>query len=287
MVGKFKKITVAGTGTMGTQIALQIARSGFSVTMYDLSDEALGRAEEFVESWLGNKVAKQKYTNEEKADIQSRITYTNNPTIAGDGCDIVFEAVLDVVDVKKNLLSTIDAFTPDTTIYASNSSYIVSSRFCDAAKHPENVLNVHFFNPALVMELVEIVKGSHVSEDVVKDVFEFIEAIGKTPIIVKKEVYGFVVNRIFQAMTKEACYILDQGIASVEDIDTAVKKALGHRMGPLETLDMTGIDLEYDVLMERYRQTGNLGDKPSPAIVERRARGEFGRKTKKGFYEYE
>jgi 3-hydroxybutyryl-CoA dehydrogenase len=153
-------------------------------------------------------------------------------------------------------------------------------------KHPENVLNVHFFNPVLIMKLVEVVQGPHVSDETVEKVFEFAKAINKTPILVKKEIYGFVVNRIFSAITKEACYMLDQGVASIEDIDTAVKNGLGHPMGPLELLDMTGIDLEYDVLTEKYRMTGDLADKPSPAIVERYARGEYGRKSKKGFYDY-
>jgi 3-hydroxybutyryl-CoA dehydrogenase len=115
---------------------------------------------------------------------------------------------------------------------------------------------------------------------------DFVKSIKKVPSVVNKEVYGFIVNRIFSAMTKEACYIYDQGIASVEDIDNAVKNALGHSMGPLEILDMTGIDLEYDVLMQKYRLTGDLADKPSPGLVEHYAKGEYGRKTGKGWYEY-
>jgi 3-hydroxybutyryl-CoA dehydrogenase len=137
------------------------------------------------------------------------------------------------------------------------------------------------------MKLVEVVQGPHVSDETVKTVFAFVQGIGKTPILVKKEIYGFVVNRIFSAITKEACYLLDQGIASVEDIDLAVKNGLGHPMGPLELLDLTGIDLEYDVLMEKYKMTGELSDKPSPALVEHYAKGEYGKKSKKGFYSYE
>jgi 3-hydroxybutyryl-CoA dehydrogenase len=131
-----------------------------------------------------------------------------------------------------------------------------------------------------------VVQGPHVADATVETIFEFIKSISKTPVLVKKEIYGFIVNRIFSAITKEACYLLDQGVASIEDIDIAVKNGLGHPMGPLELLDMTGIDLEYDVLMEKYRMTGQLADKPSPAIVERYARGEYGRKSKKGFYNY-
>ena len=188
--------------------------------------------------------------------------------------------------IKKKALSGIDAITPDHTIYASNSSYIVSSRFADAVKDPSKVLNMHFFNPALVMKIVEVVKGPHVSQETFDTVYAFAEKIGKKPVKIEKEIYGFVVNRIFSALTREACYLVDQGIASVEDIDTAVKGALGHSMGPLETLDMTGIDLEYNVYMEKFHNSGDPADRPAACLTEHFARGEFGRKSGKGFYEY-
>ena len=133
---------------------------------------------------------------------------------------------------------------------------------------------------------MEVVKGPHVSEETFETAFEFVKSIGKTPVSIEKEIYGFVVNRIFSALTREACYLVDQGIASVEDIDTAVKGALGHSMGPLETLDMTGIDLEYSVYMEKFRTSGDMADRPAACLTERYARGEYGRKTGKGFYDY-
>jgi len=287
MIDKNMKITVAGSGTMGTQIAMQVALNGYSVKLYDMSEKALAKANAFANEWCDKKIAKGKMNENEKEEFLSRLMFTDDIKLAAEAADIVIEAIIDVVSAKRAFLKEIDQYTPENAIYASNSSYIVSSRFADAVEHPENVLNTHFFNPALVMKLVEIVKGDHVSDKVIDTMFEFISSIGKEPVLIKKEIYGFVVNRIFSAMTKEACYLVDMGIASVEDIDKAVKLGLGHSMGPLEILDMTGIDLEYDVLMDKFRMTGDPADRPSAALVERYAKGEYGRKSKKGFYDYE
>jgi 3-hydroxybutyryl-CoA dehydrogenase len=283
---EIKKIAMVGLGTMGNQIAMQCAICGYEVHGYSRRQTTVDKAKAFSDDWFAKRVAKGKMTQEEADEIQGRLTFTADMTQACTGVDLVLEAVADVIDTKKKVLSQVDAITPDHCIYASNSSYIVASLFCDAVKHPENVCNLHFFNPALIMKCVEVVKGPHVNPEIIDIMVDFVKSIKKVPSVVNKEVYGFIVNRIFSAMTKEACYIYDQGIASVEDIDNAVKNALGHSMGPLEILDMTGIDLEYDVLMQKYRLTGDLADKPSPGLVEHYAKGEYGRKTGKGWYEY-
>ncbi len=283
---EIKKIAMVGAGTMGNQIAMQCAICGYDVTCYSRRQTTVDKAQAFSDKWFAGRVAKGKMTQEEVDDIQSRLVFTSDLEKACTGVDLVIEAVADVIDTKRKVLAQVDAITPDHTIYASNSSYIVSSLFADAVKHPENVCNLHFFNPVLVMKCVEVVRGPHVKAEVIDAMVEFVKSIKKVPSVVNKEIYGFIVNRIYSAITKEACYILDQGVASVEDIDNAVKNGLGHSMGPLELLDMTGIDLEYDVLMQKYRMTGDLADKPSPAIVEHYAKGEFGRKSGKGFYEY-
>lgn len=281
-----KKVAMVGGGTMGNQIAMQVAISGYEVTCYSRKLETVEKAETFAKGWFSRSVEKGKMTEDEGKEIQSRLSFTTDLAKAVKDVDLVIEAVVDVLEVKRAVLQEIDELTPEHTIYASNSSYIVSSKFCDAVAHPEKVLNLHFFNPALIMKLVEVVKGPHCSDDTIQTMMEFVESINKVPALVNKEIYGFIVNRIFSAITKEACYMYDQGVASHEDIDKAVKYGLSHPMGPFELLDMTGIDLEFDVLTEKYRMTGDLSDKPSPAIVERYARGEYGRKTKKGFYDY-
>lgn len=284
---EIKKVAMVGGGTMGNQIAMQVAISGYDVSCYSRKAETVDNAEAFSKGWFAKSVAKGKMTEEEAALIQSRLKFTTDLAEAVKDTDLVIEAVVDVLEVKKDILKQIDALTPERTIFASNSSYIVSSKFCDSVSHPDKVLNLHFFNPALIMKLVEVVKGPHCSEETIETMVSFVQSIDRVPAVVKKEIYGFIVNRVFSAITKEACYMYDQGVASFEDIDRAVKFGLSHPMGPFELLDMTGIDLEYDVLTEKYRMTGDLSDKPSPAVVERYARGEYGRKSKKGFYKYE
>ena len=136
------------------------------------------------------------------------------------------------------------------------------------------------------MKTVEVVKGPHTAKETFDAAFAFVKSIDKTPCTIEKEIYGFVVNRIFSALTREACYLVDMGIASPEDIDTAVKGALGHAMGPLETLDMTGIDLEYSVYMEKFRNSGDKADLPAACLATHYGKGEYGRKSGKGFYDY-
>lgn len=284
---QIQKVAVLGAGVMGNQIAMQIAVHGYPVACYDISGEMVAKAEEFSKNWFRARVEKGKMGAEEAERIQKRLEFTTDVKAAASGADMVMEAVSDIVRVKKAALANFDQYTPDGCIYASNSSYIVSSRFADAVKDPSRVLNVHFFNPALAMKIVEVVKGPHVSKEAFETAFAFVESIGKTPVAIEKEIYGFVVNRIFSALTREACYLVDLGIASPENIDKAVKGALGHAMGPLETLDMTGIDLEYNVYMERFRTSGDKADLPAACLTERYARGDYGRKSGRGFYVYD
>jgi 3-hydroxybutyryl-CoA dehydrogenase len=281
-----KTICVVGAGNMGHQIALQAAVSGFTVYCTDISEETLKKAEAFAVKWLGGRLEKGKMSAEEVEAVKGRINFTDSLETAARNADLVIEAAIEILNIKRELFADLDRICPPHTILATNSSYIVSSRIADATNRPDKVLNMHWFNPALVMKLVEVVKGPHTSGETVETVLKVSRALGKVPTRVNKEIYGFVANRIFSAITKEGCYLLDQGIASIEDIDNAVRNGLGHPMGPLELLDLTGIDLEFNVLMERFQETGDVKDKPSPAIVQRYALGKYGRKTGSGFYEY-
>lgn len=281
-----KTICVVGAGNMGHQIALQAALSGFTVYCTDINEVTLQKAQEFAAKWLGGRLEKGKMSVEEVDVIKGRLNFTDSLETAAKDADLVIEAAIEILDIKRKLFADLDKICPPHAILATNSSYIVSSKIADATNRPDKVLNMHWFNPALVMKLVEVVKGPHTSEKTVETVLEVTRALGKVPTRVNKEIYGFVANRVFSAITKEGCYLLDQGIASIEDIDNAVRNGLGHPMGPLELLDLTGIDLEYNVLMERFKDTGDAKDKPSPAIVERYAMGKYGRKTGSGFYEY-
>lgn len=280
-------VMVVGCGTMGSQIAIQTALCGYQVYAYDLNSEVSQRAADYAKNWFAGRIKKGRLTPEEVDAIEKRLVFTNDLPFAAEKTDLVIEAVPDVAEIKRAVLSQVDQYVPERAIYCSNSSYLASSAFADAVRHPERVANLHFFNPALVMELVEVVQGPHTAPETIDTLMEFSRSIRKSPILVKKEIYGFVVNRIFSAITKEACYLYDQGVAEQEDIDLAVKKGLGHPMGPFELLDMTGIDLEYNILMEKFRSTMDPADRPAAVLVEHYAKGEYGRKTGKGFYSYE
>ncbi len=282
-----RQAAVLGAGLMGRQISMQCALHGFPTCCYEIADEARTAAEEFAAGWLKKRVEKGKMTPQEAEAAAARLRFVSDMAEAVGRADIVIEAVPDVAEIKRRVWAECDRFAPAHALYGSNSSYIVSSQFCDAVADPSRMCNMHFFNPALVMKTVEVVKGPHTAQATVDAVFAFAQAIGKEPVTINKEIYGFVVNRIFSAMTREACYLVDMGVASPEDIDKACRGALGHAMGPLETLDMTGIDLEYTCNMEHMRATGDRSYLPAACLTERYGRGEFGRKTGKGFYEYE
>lgn len=279
-------ICVVGAGNMGHQIALSAAISGFKVTCMDLNEEILDKAKNFVDSYLPERVSKGRLTQEEANSVHARISFTNDLGEAAKDADLVIEAVIEKLDIKRKVFAQLDEICPPNTILATNSSYIVSSRIADVTKRPEKVCNMHFFVPALVMKLVEVVKGPHTSQETADTVMEIAKKMGKTPVLLHKEIYGFLVNRIVAANKNEAMYLYDMGIASYEDIDTAVVNALGHPMGPFKLMDLTGIDLSYYIALERYQDTGDAKYKPSPIIVEKFHKKEWGRKTGKGFYEY-
>lgn len=282
-----KTIGVVGAGNMGHQIALCAALAGYKVICTDIDLEVLRKAENFADTYLPDRVAKGRLTADEAKAARSRLAFTSDLVEAVSTADLVIEAVIEKLEVKRELFARLDKICPAHAILATNSSYIVSSKIADVTSRPERVCNMHFFNPALVNKLVEVVKGPHTSQETAETVMEVAKKMGKTPVLLHKEIYGFLVNRIVSAIRSEALYLYDMGIASYEDIDLAVVNALGHPMGPFRLMDLTGIDLAYHVGMERYRETGDPKYKPSPIVVEKYLKGEWGRKTGKGFYEYE
>lgn len=281
-----KNICVVGAGNMGHQIALSAALAGYKVKCMDINPEILNNAKNFVEKYLPERVAKGKLSEDAANAARANLSFTDNLKIAAEDADFVIEAVLEKLELKRKIFAELDQICPPHALLTTNSSYIVSSKIADVTSRPDKVCNMHFFNPALVMKLVEVVKGPHSSDETVETTMEVARKMGKIPVLLKKEIYGFLVNRILSAIRNEALYLYDMGVASYEDIDTAVVNALGHPLGPFRLMDLTGIDLSYYVSMERYQETGNPAHKPSPIIVEKFLKKEWGRKTGKGFYDY-
>jgi 3-hydroxybutyryl-CoA dehydrogenase len=284
---EINKIAVIGAGNMGHQIALCAALAGFQVKCTDTNSDILNKAIQFADSYLNERVSKGKLTKEAANQAHENIAFVATIEEAVADADLVIEAIIEKLAIKRKLFAQLDKLCSAHTILATNSSYIVSSKIADATSRPEKVCNMHFFNPALVMKLVEVVKGPHVSDETVEAVMNAAKKMGKIPVLLQKEIYGFLVNRFLQATRQEALKLFDMGVASYEDIDTAVMNGLGYPMGPFQLLDLTGVDLAYHVGMEKYRESGDPEDRPSPTIVEKFTKGEWGKKVGKGFYKDE
>jgi 3-hydroxybutyryl-CoA dehydrogenase len=284
---EINKIAVIGAGNMGHQIAMCAALSGFQVKCTDTNSDMLNKAIQFADNYLQERVNKGKLTEDAAKQARENLIFTPSVKAAAEDADLVIEAIIEKLAIKRTLFAELDKICPAHTILATNSSYIVSSKIADATSRPDKVCNIHFFNPALVMKLVEVVQGAHVSDETVEAVMEASKKMSKTPVLLHKEIYGFLVNRFLQATRQEALKLLDMGVASHEDIDLAVRNGLGYPMGPFQLLDLTGVDLAYHVGMEKYRESGDPADRPSPTVVEKFTKGEWGKKVGKGFYDYE
>jgi 3-hydroxybutyryl-CoA dehydrogenase len=281
-----KTIAVIGAGNMGHQIATACAIQGFKVACTDVKEDILKKAEAFVDKYLPGRVSKGRLSQEQADQARANIRFTSSLEDAVKDADYVIEAVLEILSLKRKIFADLDKLAPPHAILATNSSFIVSSRIADVTKRPDKVVNLHFFNPALVMKLVEVVQGPHTSDETVEISMGLCQRLEKVPVHLKKEVDGFLLNRIFRAISREALWILDMGVASVEDIDKACVYGAGHPMGPFRLNDLTGIDLSYIMGMEAFRATGNRDNLPSPSVVEKYVKGEYGEKTGKGWYDY-
>ncbi len=281
-----KNICVVGAGNMGHQISLQCALSGYKTKCTDVIPAMLEKADKFVNNYLPGRVEKGKLTKEQAEAARANISFTGDLKEASKDADFVIEAATEVLALKRKIFTDLDKFAPKHAILATNSSFIVSSRIADATNRQDKVLNMHFFNPALVMKLVEVVKGPHVSDESAQITYDLCKKLDKVPVLLKKEVDGFLLNRIFRVISREALWILDMGVASAEDIDKACVYGAGHPMGPFRLNDLTGIDLTYIMSMEAFRATGDVCNLPSPSVVEHYVKGEYGEKTGKGWYDY-
>ncbi|SMC49002.1 3-hydroxyacyl-CoA dehydrogenase family protein [Papillibacter cinnamivorans] len=279
-----KKILVVGAGTMGLDIAQVFAKKDLDVTVRDISDEILVRAKDKLEKGMAKLVEKGRMTEEARTGVLKHITFTTDLKAAAD-VDLVVEAVLEVLDVKKSLFKELDGICKPETIFASNTSSISITEIASATKRPDRFIGMHFFNPATVMKLIEVIRGAHTTDETFKKVYDLSSYIGKEPVEVQ-EAPAFVVNRILIPMINEAIALYAQGTASVADIDKAMMLGANHPMGPLTLADFVGLDIVLHVLDTIYSETGDPRYAAHPLLRKMVRGGILGKKSGKGFYDY-
>jgi 3-hydroxybutyryl-CoA dehydrogenase len=282
-----QRICVVGAGQMGHQIGMLCALGGFDTVIQDEKPEALQKAKYKLEKIMERWVSKGRISMEEKDAAFQRLSFTTNLEQAAQRADFVIEAVIEKLDVKQEVFKKLDKIAPPHAILTTNSSTIVNSLIASVTNRPEKVCNMHFFFPPLVMDCVEVVMSNQTSEETAQITMELCKKINRTAILLRKEISGFVANRILGAIHREAIYLYEQGICDYKDIDMICRKALSHPIGPFELMDLSGIDVCYYVMDQRYAETGDPADKPPKSLEEKVKAGLLGRKTGKGFYVYE
>jgi 3-hydroxybutyryl-CoA dehydrogenase len=282
-----QRICVVGAGQMGHQIGMLCTLGGFDTVIQDEKPEALQKSKYKLEKIMERWVSKGRISMEEKEAAFQRLSFTTNLEQAAQRADFVIEAVIEKLDVKQEVFKKLDKIAPPHAILTTNSSTIVNSLIASVTNRPEKVCNMHFFFPPLVMDCVEVVMSNQTSEETAQITMELCKKINRTAILLRKEISGFVANRILGAIQREAIYLYEQGICDYKDIDMICRKALSHPIGPFELMDLSGIDVCYYVMDQRYAETGDPADKPPKSIEEKVKAGLLGRKTGKGFYVYE
>ena len=279
-----KKIVVIGGGTMGLDIAQVFAKKGFDVVVRDINDDIIKASEGRLNKGLDKLVSKGKMDEAKKADILAHMSFTTDLNMAADA-DLVVEAAIENLDIKKSIFAELDKICKPETILATNTSSISITAIAAATKRPDKFIGMHFFNPATVMKLVEVIRGAHTSDETYKAVADLSVEIGKEPVEVN-EAPGFVVNKILIPMINEAADLLYTGVASAEGIDTAMKLGANHPMGPLALGDLIGLDVCLAIMDVLYNETHDPKYRASLLLRKMVRAGKLGRKTGIGFYDY-
>jgi len=280
------KVGVIGAGTMGAGIALVCARSGYGVTLVDSSREALEKAGGYLLSVLDGDVRKGKITEQANTEIRNRIAMETEIAELSD-CEMVIEAVSERLELKKSIFAALSAACRSDALLMTNTSSIAITEIASAVRHPKRVVGLHFFNPAPVMPLVEVIRGMASGDEEVERAIRFAESLGKTPVLAA-DTPGFIVNRVARPFYNEALRILGDRIATPEQIDRIMKQAGGFRMGPFELQDMIGIDINYATTESVYAGFHQEGRFRPSRIQQRMVQaGRLGRKTGGGFYDHE
>lgn len=277
-------IAVIGAGTMGSGISHVAAASGYRVLMIDSQDGAVARARQQVAKRLQKAVETGKLEDAVRAGIMDRLVEAQWTDLSE--ATLAIEAVLEIMDVKRQVFAQLDKMLPESAILATNTSSLSITEIAQATQRPSRVVGVHFFNPAPVMKLVEVIRGEDTSDQTIAQVRMMVEKMGKETVLVQKDTPGFIVNRVLMPMFIEAMKVLEEGIASQEDIDKAIKLGLNHPMGPLTLADLTGLDVDLHVMDYMFNEFHD--DRfAAPLVLRRLVRaGHLGRKSGKGFYSY-
>ncbi|MFZ5869473.1 MAG: 3-hydroxyacyl-CoA dehydrogenase family protein [Actinomycetota bacterium] len=279
------KVAVVGAGLMGSGIAQVAAQAGWDVVLRDVSDDALTRGLSGIETSYGKFVEKGRLTGQDAEAALARITTTTDLDAAADA-DIVVEAVFESLEVKAQVFAELDRICADRTVLASNTSAIPITKIAATTRRPDKVVGTHFFSPVPMMQLCELVRGYKTSDETLAAARAFAEGVGKTCIVVNRDVAGFVTTRLISALVVEAVRLYESGVATAEDIDTACRLGFGHAMGPLATTDLTGVDILRNATENIYAETRDEKFAAPEILTRMVSAGDLGRKSGRGFYSY-
>jgi 3-hydroxybutyryl-CoA dehydrogenase len=280
-----QQVAVIGAGLMGAGIAQVAAAAGYDVVLRDVTEEALARGLGSIEASYAKFVEKGRLAREDADAALSRISTTTELEAAASA-DLVVEAVFEKIEIKHEVFRELDRICKDGAVLASNTSAIPITSIAAVTQRPESVVGTHFFSPVPLMRLCELVRGYKTSDPALETARTFAEGVGKTVVVVNRDVAGFVTTRLISALAMEAIRLLESGVASAEDIDAACRLGFGHAMGPLETSDMTGVDIMLNATSNIYADTQCETFAPPELLRRMVAAGDIGRKSGRGFYPY-
>ena len=282
---EIKNITVLGSGIMGHGIAQVSAMAGYNVVLRDIEQPFLDKAMEKIKWSLDKLVSKEKISENERNEIFSRIKPIVDLKDAVHDCDLVIEAVPEIMDLKKKVYAELDKVASDQVVFASNTSTLPITEIANTISRPKKFIGIHFFNPPQLMKLVEVIPGQETSDDVTNLTIKFVKSVNKIPVTCRKDVPGFIVNRLFIPLVHEACYVMERQKIQQTEIDSAVKFRLGFPMGIFELADFTGLDVIHKATVEMHVRDKKVIS-PHPTIEQLFNEKKLGQKSGEGFYKY-